>query len=200
MNGRTDRIWMIGGAAGAVLLVAIGWFLLINPTNVEADGLRERTQVIELERMSLDNRLRELKAEKARLPEYQAQLGRNKQALPADSGVPAFLRQLEQAGNTVGASVSNVSVGVPTAIKGDSPTVFSLPITVTADGTPGQLSPFLDQLQQVQPRAILIETANLTAAATDQDKGGDKMNLTLTLKVFVAPAAGAAKPAATPTS
>jgi Tfp pilus assembly protein PilO len=198
MGGRVDRLWMLGGAVSAVLLVALGWFLLIDPTNDKTDGLRGETEVSEVQLISLQRRLQELQAEKAKLPQYEAELTRNKQALPADSGVPAFLRQLEDAGDAVNASVSNVNVGVPTQLQGGA--VYALPITVTADGTATQLSPFLDQLQQTQPRAVLIETANLTATTDQGGSNTDRMNLTLTMKVFVAPTTTGATPAATPTN
>jgi type IV pilus assembly protein PilO len=191
MRGRTDRLWIIGGALAAVVLVALGWFLLIVPTNAQALAFEDQTAVTEQQLDTLERRLRQLQTDQAKLPQFRAELARNQEALPSDSGVPPFLRQLESAGNAVGARVTNVSVGVPAAVPGGGDGVYALPITVTTDGSPGQLSPFLDQLQQVQPRAVLIETANLTAGS------GAGMSLTLTMKVFVTLANNAPTPAPT---
>ncbi len=187
MRGRVDHLWIVGGAGAAALLIALGWFLLIGPTKDDTTAMREQTDVSEVELITLRSALKKLNAEKAKLSQYQAELKKNREALPSDGGVAAFLRQLEAAGNAVGANVSNMSVGSPSTVTGKDMTVYALPITVTADGTAGQLSPFLDQLQQTQPRAVLIETANLTSGADPATT--EAMNLTLTMKVFVAPSA-----------
>lgn len=191
MRAHADRLWLLGGAIGVVVLLAVGWLLLISPANAEADGYREQTEVSEVQLIALHKRLGELKEQQAKLPTYQAELRRFQQALPADTGIPEFLRQLEAAGDAVGAEVSNINVGVPAQETGAGLTAFSLPITVTVDGAIGDMSPFLDQLQQVQPRAVLVQSANLAAG-----EGAEKSNMTLTMKVFVAPA-GSATPSAT---
>jgi hypothetical protein len=59
-------------------------------------------------------------------------------------------------------------------------------------GTATNINRFLDQLQQGQPRAVLIGSAKLT----DNDKTGSSggpVSLALGLQVFVAPPAGAGK-------
>jgi len=196
MRAHADRLWMIGGAIGVVVLVAIGWLGLINPAGDDAEGYREQTEVSEVQLIALHKRLNELKDQQAKLPTYEAELKRNQQALPADTGIPAFLRQLEDAGDAVGAEVSNVNVGVPAQETGAGLTAYALPVTVTVDGDIEDMGPFLDQLQQVQPRAVLVQSANLAAG---EEAGSDgTANMTLTMKVFVAPAGGAT-PGATPT-
>ena len=185
MRGRVDHLWIAGGAVAAALLITLGWFLLIGPTQDDTAAMREQIDTSAVQLITLQSTLRKLNAEKAKLPQYQAELKKYREALPSDGDVAAFLRQLEAAGNAVGANVSNMSVGSPATVPGKGLTVYALPVTVTADGTAGQLSPFLDQLQQNQPRAVLIETANLTGGA---DRAAtDSMSLTLTMKVFVAP-------------
>ncbi|GAA0796597.1 type 4a pilus biogenesis protein PilO [Spirilliplanes yamanashiensis] len=195
MRAHADRLWLLGGAIGVVILVAVGWLLLINPAHGDADGYREQTEVSEIQLIALHKRLGELKEQQAKLPTYKAELARNRQALPLDTGIPAFLRQLEDAGDAVGATVSNVNVGVPSQETGAGLSAYSLPVTVTVDGRIGAMGPFLDQLQQVQPRAVLVQSANL--AASTEENGKDGTNMTLTMKVFVAPAAGGT-PAASP--
>ena len=186
-----DRLWMIGGAAGAVLLLALGWFLAISPTNTDADNLREQTASTETHLIALRRRLSELEDQKAKLPVYQAALKVNQEALPTDSGVPDFLRQLQESGDAVDVIVSGVSVGAPeqnTAV----PTVFDLPITVTADGNAANLGLFLNQLQTVRPRAVLIRSANMTVS-----DGANKASISIMLKAFVASAQAPGTPTVT---
>lgn len=190
-----DRIWMIGGAAVALLLLAVGWFVAIKPKNAETASLKRQIAASEGNLRSLRSQLAELQAEQAKLPASRALLLTRQAALPADSGVPDFLRQLQDSGDEVGVDVSAVSVSTPERSKAIS-AVFELPITVTADGTAVNLGRFLDQLQTEQPRAVLIESANLSTAGGETP---DSMSVSISLTAFVAPtgAPNAAVPATT---
>lgn len=188
-----DRLWIIGGVVGALLLVTLSWFLAISPTNADADNLREQTATTETQLSVLRTRLADLKQQEQNLPTYRATLKTHQDALPKDSGVPDFLRKLQESGDAVRVTVSAVSVGTPvpnTAV----PAVFDLPISVTAEGDPGDLGLFLDRLQRVQPRVVLIESANMTASDT-----AGRTSISITLKAFVAPGQPAVTPTVTPT-
>ena len=174
-----DRLWMIGGLLVAALLVAAGWFLAISPKKAAVDSLKEQTATTETRLVSLRHRLAELQEQAANLPTYRAALKTNQAALPTDSGVPDFLRQLQGSGDKVDVTVSGVTVSAPQQ-DAALPTVYDLPITLTAEGSSDNLGRFLDELQTVQPRAVLIESANLTASA------GEKTSISVTLKAFVA--------------
>ena len=193
----TDRIWMIGGVALAALLFAAGWFFAISPKNAEADGLRGQSELTETRLITLRHRLSELEEQKSQLAKFQAQLATNKAALPTDSGVPDFLRQLQDSGDSVNVTVSGVTVNAPELQPGAA-TVYALPITVTADGNADNLGRFLNQLQAEQPRAVLIESANM--ATVGDDTKPDQMTVTLILKAFVAPGAGKPAPTVSATS
>jgi Tfp pilus assembly protein PilO len=190
-----DRIWMIGGVVAAALLLAMGWFLAISPKNAEAQDLGVRQQDTEDRMVLLRKRLNDLEDQNTKLEQYKAAFQRNRAALPVDSGVPDFLRQLQDSGELVGVTVSGVTVNAPVRVGTQS--VYQLPITVTADGTANDLGRFLDQLQQVQPRAVLIESANM--ASNGQDTTVEKATMTLAMKAFVAPDAGQPAPAVTTT-
>lgn len=191
-----DRLWMIAGAAGTALLLALGWLLLISPTNADADGLRQQSSDTQQRLGTLRHRLAELQQQKAKLAEYRAALKTNQAALPTDSGVPDFLRQLQASGDAVDVSVSGMSVS---ASEADSavPNVYDLPITVTADGTAVNLGRFLNQLQAVQPRAVLIESASLSSSNSTK---ADTMGISIRLRVFVAATAGASAKTGTTTT
>jgi hypothetical protein len=68
--------------------------------------------------------------------------------------------------------------------------IYALPITADVSGSPAALGRFLDQLQRVQPRAVLI-TQLTEKAATSAQNGhavGGSTSLTLSMQAFVAPA------------
>jgi type IV pilus assembly protein PilO len=141
----------------------------------------------------LRKRIVKLEADQSKLGTLKDTLATRQDALPSDSGVPAFLRQLQASAAKVGVDVSGVTVGNPgqeKAVNG----VWSLPIQLTADGSAAELGDFLNQLQgESQKRAVLIETASLTAPGD----AGDDQALSLSVKAFVAPPAGAGAPVVT---
>jgi Tfp pilus assembly protein PilO len=191
-----DRLWMLGGVVGAALLIAIGWFVAISPKNAQTDELVGQKETTETQLIVLRHRLGELEEESKKLPEYKATLKTNKAALPEDSGVPDFLRQLQDSGELVNAAVTGLTVSAPEPVTGT--TVYALPITVTVQGRPNDLGRFLDQLQRVQPRAVLVESANMTTAG--EEAAGKGLTMTLAIKAFVAPKAGAPAPSVSTTN
>jgi Tfp pilus assembly protein PilO len=189
-TGAASRFWLIGGAAAAAVLLAAGWFLVIGPQYAQTSSLREQAVTTQLRMTSLQHRLAELRQENERLPQHRAQLTRDRQALPATSALSDFLRELHTAGDSKGVSVTGFVVGTPTQVVAAGTQVYALPITLTASGTAAKLSQFLDQLQQVQPRAVLISSVN----AVPGDDGGSfagAVTLTLNLRAFVDPASTA---------
>jgi type IV pilus assembly protein PilO len=199
-----DRIWMIAGATVIVLLAVASWLLLISPKYAEKDEVEGQTEDTQTQLVTLSKRINELKKKQAVITTLQAALDKKQTALPADSGVPAFLNQLQKAGSDTDVSVTGVAVGAP-AQQANLSAVWALPITLTADGSTADLERFLTTLQTGQARAVLIEAANLTpksdsGTADDSasaDTSADKMSISLSLKAFVAPPAGAGAPSVT---
>ncbi|AGZ39481.1 type 4a pilus biogenesis protein PilO [Actinoplanes friuliensis] len=196
-----DRLWMFAGALVILLLAAVSWFVLISPQYAEAEEIRSQTGTSQDQIVGLNKTIAQLKKDQAKLKALRATLATNQEALPEDSGVPDFLRQLQSSGDKINVNVSGVTVSTPVQVEGTA-RVWALPITLTADGTPANLGLFLDELQSGQARAVLIDSANLAPNTTesDADSGGNEpesMSLNLTVKAFVAPPAGAGAPTVT---
>jgi type IV pilus assembly protein PilO len=187
-----DRLWLIAGAAVIALLSVVTWFLLVSPAHTEASDLRAEADTTRAQATELRKRTAVLKKEKADLPELEATLAAYQDALPSDSGVPAFLRQLQDSGGKVGVVVSGIRVSAP-APQIDQPGVWALPIQLSATGSAARLGDFLDLLQGAdQKRAVLIESA---ALVTDDETKA--LSLDLAVKAFVAPPVGAGVPVVT---
>ena len=193
-----DRLWMFAGAAIVTMLTVVGYFFLISPKYAEAGEVRGETETTQTHIAGLRARLAELQQEEAKLPQYTAALKRNQRALPADSGLPDFLRQVQSSGDDVGVDVSGIAVSGPALADGFT-TVWALPITLTATGSAENLGRFLSQLQATQPRAVLVESANLTTKGSAGSTGQSATSISLSVKAFVAPPAGAGAPAITAT-
>jgi hypothetical protein len=78
--------------------------------------------------------------------------------------------------------------------------IYSLTTTVQLSGSPENLIRFLDQLQNVQPRAVLITQVQESSGANGTVAGAGRgtTTLQLTLQAFVAPPASAMSTAPTP--
>ena len=192
--GRVDRLWMVGGVLGAAVLLAISWFFLISPQHAERDSLNASEASAEQRLGQLQQRLGDLRKQNDKLAEYKAELAQSRQALPATPALSDLLRELQIAGDNTGVAVSGLNVGDVTPLTAAGGQVFTLALSLTASGTIDKLNAFLDQLQQVQPRALLINTASLSRTAANSTTA----SLTLTLEAFVAPSTTAARPSASP--
>jgi Tfp pilus assembly protein PilO len=98
--------------------------------------------------------------------------------MPDSYDVPNYLRALQTSGTAVKVGVSDVSVGAPTKVIGANDFI-SVPINLTVTGTPADLGRFIDRLQNVQSRAVLITSVSLSAATA-----ANSMSAALTLSAF----------------
>jgi Tfp pilus assembly protein PilO len=177
------RIWAVAGAMVAVALLAVGWFLLIGPQQSQTSALHSQTDAAHDQAAAQQGRLAELRKQEQDLPRYLAELETYRQALPAVPETPAFIRQLQTSGDATGVAVSGVAVGEPVAGEG----VFTLPISLTAEGGTVQVERFLDELQRVQPRAVLVTRVSTTAPT---DEATDQVSVAISLNAFIAPTVG----------
>ncbi|WP_344168372.1 type 4a pilus biogenesis protein PilO [Pilimelia columellifera] len=183
----TDRVWLAGGALGAVALIALSWLLLIGPAVTEVSSLREQAEQSELELVRQQRRLIELRAASADAARYQQELARARLALPTDAGMPDFITELQRAGADTRVSVTNVSVAAPIPMTGQSPAVFALPVTLTVTGRQQQTEAFVARVQDTMDRAVLIGNVS---TSTDDNK---LVTMTLTMQAYVGAAPAAAK-------
>ncbi|GAB1689611.1 type 4a pilus biogenesis protein PilO [Krasilnikovia sp. M28-CT-15] len=194
MNARhIDRIWLLGGLVVIMLLIVASWFLVISPRYADAENLRAEAEKAQTDIVLYRKQNAKLEAEKAKLPEYRAVLASHQAALPSDTGMPDFLRELQSSGDTMNVTVSGLTAADSPDSTGN---IKTLDLTLTADGTAKDLSTFLKRLQESQPRAFLLDSANLSAA----NDNTQNMTLNLTLKAFVTKTGGDAAATPAPTT
>ncbi|GGK57178.1 hypothetical protein Ppa06_15380 [Planomonospora parontospora subsp. parontospora] len=195
-SGRTDRLWIIGGVLAAAVLLVAGWFLLISPEKAEADRLHGDAETAQTQVATLRSRLADLERENADLPRYRSELTEARKALPATADSEKFLEQLQQAGEAAGVFLQGVNVGDPAKLEGTDAVMHHLSVAVTVTGGAAETEEFLDQIQRVRPRAVLVESVTLGGADDEDTEGaeGGALNTVVNLQIFVAPPDGA-KPA-----
>jgi Tfp pilus assembly protein PilO len=219
---RPDRAWLIGGGVAALLILVVGWFLFISPENTQTSAAQSQVSAARSRDQLLQVELTNLATQSKDLGKYEAVLSRAEQALPSSDGLPAFLRELQAIGASSLVNVSQLSVAAPVApgpTTGASSTtpstasstgaatsgIYLIPITLDLTGSQTHLLQFLEQLQEVQPRAVLVSQANLGQASTAVGTGSTGLQLTLdafvsTLPSSTATPGAAATPTPTPTA
>ena len=111
-----DRLWLLGGLIAALLLTVLVWQFFIKSQNdttnsVKADIVGAQQQVQDSTRQ-----LNQLKADSANLAKYQAALAADQAALPSNSGIPAFLNELHDAGDQTSVGILSLTVGQPVLV------------------------------------------------------------------------------------
>lgn len=171
-----DRIWLVGGLLTIVALVAASWFLVISPKFAQADGVRADVDTANMQLVQLRRDLATLADQEKQRATFEANLRSRRTALPTSYNVPAFLRQVQDSGAAVNVEISGFSVATPARSK-KIPSAVELPITLTAKGSAADISNFINRLQNVQTRAVLLTSVNLSE---DADKGEVSTSVSVT--------------------
>jgi len=187
LRSNAYRLWLAGGVIGLVLLLGCGWFFLIRPQTNRTSELRAETESAQDQVDALRTRLNQLRSDNAKLDQYRQAYRTARQALPTTAALSTFLRDVQGSGTRAGVSLSALVIGAPSVATGVGATIYSLPVTITAAGTASKLDGFLNQLQRVQPRAVLISTVNAVPNESNTSLNGSIL-LTLGMQAFVAPA------------
>jgi Tfp pilus assembly protein PilO len=89
------------------------------------------------------------------------------------------------AANASPSSATTAPAGTTPVVAGQQ--MYALPITAQVSGAPDALNRFLDQLQSVQPRAVLISQISETTGTSTTGAAPTGTTLQLTMDAFVAP-------------
>lgn len=218
MSGfKGDRIWMIGGGVAGVVITALAWFMVINPELSNAASLDQQTADSQTQNISLQSKLHRLQADNANMDALVASLREARTALPVNSDVAEFTRQLSGYASANKVSISSIIAGEPAAMTSAAPAAAapaagtSTSNSAAAAGTgttAGATSPSpvgqlyglpltvavkgsaagdLGFLAAVQGPGRRAALISSTQLTADSTKGGGTVQLTIQLQVFVSP-------------
>ncbi|HYN95421.1 MAG TPA: hypothetical protein VES42_16355, partial [Pilimelia sp.] len=71
---KANRLWVLGGALGAIIMLALGWFVVISPQNAETAVLHEQVDTAEGNLLGLRKRLAVLREQSLDMERYKAEL------------------------------------------------------------------------------------------------------------------------------
>lgn len=135
------RVWLGGGGFAAVLIVAIGWFMFIGPELASTRELRDQAAATRQENSVLQLKVKSLQVKSGQLSRYTTELRAAALALPADSGLPAFTRQLSTQAAANRVTLTSVAVGGISAAAGAAPPVAPAGETTPTEAAPAATTP-----------------------------------------------------------
>jgi hypothetical protein len=211
------RIWLGGGGVIGLLIVVVAWFMFIGPERSSADDLNAQAASTRQQNDVLQAKVHALQVKSQHLSKYTSSLQAALEALPFDSGLPAFTRQLSAQGTANSVDVSSVVVGGITSVGASAPAaaapaedststapttttttapaaapvaggLFSVAVTVQSSGTLTNQLAFLKAIQTAGPRRALVTSAQITPGNGAKEASIDGVSsFTTSLTVFSAP-------------
>jgi hypothetical protein len=205
MNLRLDkRAWLGGGAAAAVLIAVVSWFMVISPERSSTASLGTATSDAQLQNAITQAKVTKLRRQAENVDQLQSRLAAALEALPKASGLPAFTRQLNAQALVSKVDVTSIVIGAisstesavpaPTATAGTSnsattstpappaasgPTsatggTYAIPVTIISTGSLTHELAFLKAIQTVGPRRVLVNSAVFAPGGSSQLAAIDK--------------------------
>jgi len=191
-RANSERFWMVGGVLGAIIILLISWFLLISPQLSDASSLKTQKSSAESSNAVLEGRITQLKS--VNLDDLRKQLETARQALPSNSGLAEFTRQLQSEADASLVRVTSISAAPPIVVSGGATApvtsgdvspdgtapatsgvprtgntsaagkVFAIPVTIVVTGTPDRLQSLLQKIQAQGPRRALMTNTTFAPA------------------------------------
>jgi Tfp pilus assembly protein PilO len=196
---RPDRLWAFGAITAAVVLAVLAWMLLIGPQREKTVAAEGQTADAEAQSVVEQRKLNKLKLDYERRDTFAAELAANRRALPSEAATADLLRELQTAGDQAGVSVTSLTAGNPVELSTTGARVASVTITINATGKLSNLQTFLNQIQRIQPRAMLVSDVGIAPGEGGESVSG-AARLTVSAQVFVAVQSTTASPSAIPSA
>jgi Tfp pilus assembly protein PilO len=188
------RVWLVGGALLALVIAAVGWTVFIGPQLSTTQDLRDQTVETQRANDLLQVKARSLEDKSTRMGQLTASLRAAEAALPSDSGLPDFTRQINAQATAAGVVITSVVVGAPAPVAGATPTsaaeggVFSMPVTLESRGTLSAQITFLDAVRTLGARRVLVSSLQVSPGVGAKGASiSGQSRLSTRLEIFSAP-------------
>lgn len=200
------RAWTALGVLGAVVLVLIGWLFMISPQLSDASSLNDQRAAAELQNTKLSIQIDGLrKVDKTKM---RTDLATALSALPPDSGLADFFRQLKAEADKSLVKLPAIGPGGPSQVRatpnaasaGSSGTagngaatsasgrIFSIPVTLQVTGTVPNLLDFLNRVQTDEGRRALVTGVVVSGGGTTaRGASAGVTTMSMTMQLYSAP-------------
>lgn len=188
------RLWVIGSAFVAVLILLAGWFLGVQPRLAEASAAGAERQGVATTNAQYEAVLVELRELSENLPALQSDLEAIRVEIPQEPELPDLLGQLNELAVASGVTLNEVTTDPPQLVPAalleplGVTDLVGIPVRVSALGPPEGLAQFM-KAAQFGPRLMWV---GRFSTGDDADTG----RVTLEGLIFVLPEEGEVLPMA----
>ncbi|GAA1687780.1 hypothetical protein GCM10009792_04450 [Microcella alkalica] len=186
------RLWVIGSAFVAALLLLAGWFLGVQPRLAEVSASNAERQNVATVNAQYEAVLADLRELSENLPALESELAAVRVEIPQDPELSTYLGQLNVLAEASGVSLNEVTANTPQLVEArlvepyGVTDLVAIPVQISALGAPEDITRFL-RSAQFGPRLLLVAGFGIG------DDGGSG-RVSLDGFIFVLPEEGAALP------
>jgi Tfp pilus assembly protein PilO len=171
----------------AVLLTAAFWYLLYQPRRVEHGRYIEQAAQLETERSQLQAKIVTLREIKADEESYRSRLVRLREYIPDRPGQPETLEALQEAADSSGVEIRQMTFGEPELVE-DAPetneeltALGRIPTQMIVTGGYFQIVDLIRRIEVDMARAVKVDTVTV---AEEADELFPTLSVTWTGTVF----------------
>ena len=134
------RLWAIVGAAGAALIVAVGYFFFISGEKSSTADLLSQAADAQTQAAVSHAKVAELRKDNEKLAKYKAQLAELEKAIPTGASTAQFVSDMQRLGQQANLKITAINITPPDpntlAIAPAAPTDSTGPTDTTATPAP----------------------------------------------------------------
>ena len=169
-------VWAGGAALAVVAIFAAAYFLLVGPVRDSTSSTNEQRSQVEAQNQALRNQNATLRGQFEHIDQLRDQLALLQEQVPGSTDWNTFTAQVGDAANANGVVITNLTGGAATALvnasatPGTTPTTGSatglaIPVTLAFQGSRDAVLGTISDLQRVDQRLFLIQTAEVSGLA-----------------------------------
>lgn len=182
------RLWMLGGVAAAIVILALGWLLVASPVLTAIADTRAEIADVEAQNDTVATRNAVLVGAEADRARHETENAAALARIPSLPQTAEFGDLLESYADQQSVSLTRYSTGSPEEVEADGQATYRLPVSFTVRGGIDRVQNFLDQLQRTEARAMIATGVEVLPLDGQQDGNleGDVV-ATITGAIWVTP-------------
>jgi Tfp pilus assembly protein PilO len=202
------RLWTVGAAVAAVVVLLAGWFGLVSPQRGDAAQHRADAQAQVDANAQLQTQIDVLKQEQKGLPAQQSKLAALRTQIPDNPALPNLIRALSDEAQKSGVVLTTLTPSTPVTLADTSGAVATttgtsvtpdalayIPLQVQLTGDYFEIEQFMGALERMQ-RSFLVSALTIaqddstTSTTTTSTTSSDPtLTASITGRVFMVPPA-----------
>ncbi|MCP2029974.1 hypothetical protein L1277_000038 [Okibacterium sp. HSC-33S16] len=148
-----NKIWILASAIVMIGILALGWFVGVNPLLQTKASTDEQKSSVEAQNTATELAIAKLKGDFESIDELRTELAGLRESIPADGQLPAFLTQLDTLASESATKVTALTVSEAIEYTAPATSVVAPPVDEATDGATEGEAPAEPDAAAVVPEA-----------------------------------------------